>query len=218
MTIWASLGRQLRCPRGPIGRTVGTLMRIANARPNALAVAALDLGCADEVLELGCGPGHAVAMMAKQVQLGTVHAIDPSAAMLAQTRARNRRVVCEGRVRLYRAKVEQLPFANASMDKVLAVNVAYFWHEPGVALSEIRRVLRPAGSLSIYVTDASAMRRWPFADPETHRLFDYAELNRALRHGGFCDAAVAVTSVPITPQIAGLIATVTMKREGLADR
>jgi SAM-dependent methyltransferase len=211
MTIWTALGRQRRCPRGPVGRTVGTLMRVANARPNALAVAALDLRPADEVLELGCGPGHAVAMMAEQVRHGTVHGIDPSATMLAQARARSRRAVRGGRIRLYRAKVEQLPFANASMDKILAVNVAYFWHEPAVALSEIRRVLRPAGILSIYVSDASAMCRWPFADAETHRLFDCAELGRALRHGDFRHETVTITKVQITRRIAGLIATVTMK-------
>jgi ubiquinone/menaquinone biosynthesis C-methylase UbiE len=216
MTIWTSLGRQLRCPRGPIARAVGTLMRIANARPNALAVAALHLRPADAVLELGCGPGHAVAMMAKQVRLGTVHAVDRSAAMLAQVRARNRLAVCEGRIRLYRAKVEQLPFADASMDKILAVNVAYFWREPAMALNEIRRVLRPAGIFAIYVTDASAMRRWPFADPETHRLFDSAELRRALRLGGFRDEAVAINSVQITRRIVGLITTVTLKLEGSA--
>jgi hypothetical protein len=75
-------------------------------------------------------------------------------------------------------------------------------------------VLRPAGILSIYVTDASAMRRWPFADAETHRLFDCAELRRTLRHGDFRHETVAISSVQITRRIAGLIATVTMKPGG----
>jgi ubiquinone/menaquinone biosynthesis C-methylase UbiE len=185
-------------------------MRVVNARPNALAVAALELRPADEVLELGCGPGHAISMMTTRVPRGTIHAIDPSAAMLAQAWARNSKACGDGRVHLYRAKVEQLPFASDSMDKILAVNVAYFWREPAVALREIRRVLRPAGLLSIYVTDASAMRRWPFAGAETHRLFDPAELESALRDSGFHDGTVATASVRITRRIPGLIATATL--------
>jgi len=186
-------------------------MRVVNARPNALAVAALELQPADEVLELGCGPGHAISLMAEQVPHGTIHAIDPSAAMLAQARARNRESCDSGRVHLYRAKAEQLPFASGSMDKILAVNVAYFWREPKAALREIRRVLRPTGILSIYVTDASTMRRWPFAGEETHRLFDRAKLERELRDSDFRVDTVAITNIRITRRIAGLITTATAK-------
>ena len=188
-------------------------MRVVNARPNALAVAALKLRPTDAVLELGCGPGDAIYMIAKQVRRGTIHAIDPSAAMLAQVRARNRRACGAGRVCLYRAKVEELPFASGTMDKILAVNVAYFWRDPTAALREIRRVLRPAGILSIYVTDASAMRHWPIASAETHHLFDRAELERALRDSGFRDETVSIATVCITRRIAGLIATATLNPE-----
>jgi ubiquinone/menaquinone biosynthesis C-methylase UbiE len=188
-------------------------MRVVNARPNALGVAALELQPTNDVLELGCGSGHAISIMAKQVPRGTIHAIDPSAAMLAQARARNRGSCGTGRVRLYRARTEQLPFASGSMDKILAVNVAYFWSEPAAALREIRRVLRPTGILSIYVTGASTMCHWPFAGAETHRLFDLAELERALRHGDFPDWTVSIATVRITRRIAGLIATATLNPE-----
>jgi ubiquinone/menaquinone biosynthesis C-methylase UbiE len=181
-------------------------MRLVNSRPNILAIAALDLQPSDEVLELGCGSGHAAIMMAAKVRCGTVHAIDPSAAMLAQARARNRQVLREGRVRLYQARAEQLPFSNHSMDKILAVNVAYFWHDPVAVLKEIGRVLRPNGILLVYVTDAAVMRRWPFASAETHRLFDRDDLARALQEASFCD--VAIRTVRITRRIVGLIATI----------
>lgn len=69
--------------------------------------------------------------------------------MLAQARARNRRAIRAGRVRLYRGRCEQLPLASRSIDKVLAVNVAYFWHDAEAAPREVRRVLRPGGLLSV---------------------------------------------------------------------
>ena len=58
------------------------------------------------------------------------------------------------------------------------------------------------------------MRHWPFASAETHRLFDLAELERALRDGGFRDETMAIASVRITQRVAGLIATATVKPLG----
>ena len=210
MSLSAAIGRQLRCPSGPAGSAAGHIMRIVNLQPNALAVAALQLLPGDTVLELGCGPGQALEMMVPRVSQGIIYAVDPSPVMLAQAHRRNRTAIRSGRVRLYRAKTEQLPFADASMNKVLAVNVAYFWRETEAALREIRRVLRRDGLISIYVTDASAMRRWPFAGPDTHRLFGSDGLARHFRRAGFRDADFTIAEITVTPRITGLVATLTM--------
>lgn len=210
MTLWATIGRQLAHPTGLTGRLAGHAMRILNARPNALAVAALDLHPADAVLELGCGPGHGVRLLADRVPDGVVHAVDRSAVMLAQARARNRAAVAAGRVRFYRGPFESLPFPGASMDKVLAVNVAYFWRDADAVLGEVRRVLRPGGLLSVYVTDAAVMGRWKFADPETHRLFDRDGLAAVLRAGGFRADRIAVAPVAVLPGVPGLVATASL--------
>src|SRR5487761_1391728 len=98
MTLWTTIGRQLRHPSGPVGWMVGRLMPLLNARPNALAIAALEIDAADEILELGCGPGHGVRRMAALAPRGRVHALDPSSPMLAQARARDRHAIGSGRV------------------------------------------------------------------------------------------------------------------------
>ncbi|SMF60204.1 Methyltransferase domain-containing protein [Tistlia consotensis] len=206
MTLWQAVGRQLRHPSGAGGRLAGRLMRLANARPNALAVAALGARPGETVLELGCGPGQAVALLARNLHGGTILGLDQSEAMLAQARAANRAAVAWGRVRLCRARFEALPLASASVDRVLAINVAYFWQDAGAVLGEVRRVLRPGGTLLVYVTDAASMRRWKFADPETHRLYDRAALSTLLESGGFRPEMTAVFDLPVLPGVTGLIA------------
>ncbi len=184
LMIWSAIGCQLRHPTGAFGWTVGHFMRFLNARSNASAIAALALQGDEDILELGCGPGHAIRLMAAQAPRSVIHAIDQSATMLAQSRSRNWATIQSGRVHLYQGRFEELPLRSHSIDKILAVNVAYFWRDPQRVLREARRVLRPGGTLSIYVTDSSTMRRWKFADAKTHRLFDRDGLAGMLQHGG----------------------------------
>lgn len=207
MSAWHAVGRQLRRPDGAAGSAVGHLMRLVNGRANALAVASLSPRATDRVLELGCGPGHGIDLLARRVPHGTVYGIDWSAAMLTQAYRRNRRAVAAGNVGLYRADFTALPFATASVDRVLAVNVAYFWRDVPAVLYEVRRVLRPGGVLLLYVTDAASMQGWKFAGAETHRLFDAAAMAAALQAGGFGDGDVVITPVPLLLGVSGLIAT-----------
>ncbi len=172
------LGSQLARPRGRGGWLIGQAMRIANREPIARAIDALDLTPGDVALDLGCGPGAGVARMARRA--GRVYGIDSSSAMLDMARRANRQAIAKGTVTVAHGRFEAIPLPNASVDKLLAANVAYFWPDFAPILAEIRRVVRPGGRLAIYVTDRETMRHWRFAGPETHRQFDAPGLRHAL--------------------------------------
>ena len=182
-------------------------MRLANERPNHLAVASLQVMPHDTLLELGFGPGHALELMARLVPHGRIYGVDHSRVMLEQASKRNQAAMREGRVVLFRAGCDALPLENASIDKVLAVNVIYFWQDVGAVLKEIRRVLRPGGRVSIYATDADSMRKWKFAGPETHRLYSADQLTNVMRQAGFERRAICVKKMRIAGRIQGLIVT-----------
>ena len=213
MSLWHAIGRQLRYPSGLAGRVAGLLMRIANGKPNRLAVEALMVGAYDTVLELGFGPGHAIGLIASRATAGFVYGVDRSPVMLEQAQRRNRSALETGRVFLYQAPFDRLPFEDRSIDKILAVNVIYFWDDVPAVLREIRRVLRPHGRVVIYATDASTMRRWKFAGPDTHRLFGTAELTAALREGGFDAHHAFVGKIHVAGRIHGLLTTISMPEE-----
>ena len=141
--VWRSIGEQLRHPTGLAGRVAGALMRIANERPNSLAVEALRIEPHDTVLELGFGPGRAIEAIACQAFAGHVYGVDHSSLMHRQASRRNWLAIREGRVTLRRASFDCLPFDQACIDKLLAVNVIYFWDDLVGIAREIRRVLRP---------------------------------------------------------------------------
>lgn len=94
------------------------------------------------VLDLGCGAGHVSFQVADLA--AEVVAYDLSAEMLAvvaETAAARglANIVTE------RGVAERLPFADASFDVVFSRYSAHHWSDLGLALREVRRVLRPGG-------------------------------------------------------------------------
>ncbi|WP_316233348.1 methyltransferase domain-containing protein [Bradyrhizobium sp. SZCCHNPS2010] len=183
--LWHRFGRQLARPKGLTGLLVGRLMAQINRAPYRLALEALAPQRSDRVLEIGFGPGEGIAALTVQVSAGRIIGLDAASAMLAQASRRNRKAIAEGRVALGIGEASDLPWAAASFDRVLAVNVAYFFDSRGDAASEIRRVLAPGGRAVLYVTDRATMAHWPFAGPQTHKTYDAFSLQQLLRAGGF---------------------------------
>lgn len=204
MTMWHALGRQLGNPQGLAGALVGRIMRIANYRPTRIAVDALDLHRHEVALDLGCGSGHAITLMARQALC--TYGVDQSAIMVRQAGDRNRAAIRAGRVSIRTGTFAALPYPDATFDKILASNVVYFWQDEQAVLAEVRRVLRPGGILSIYVTDAATMRHWKFAGTGTHRHFTAGDLARLLIDAGFGENAIEVRPVAISRTVQGLLA------------
>lgn len=203
--FWKYLGDQLRHPSGLGAHLIGPAMALVNRQPNRTAIEALGIAPNETVLELGFGPGHALRTLTARASRGRVLGIDHSVAMLAQAMRRNRGAIEAGRLQLCSGRFDALPWPAASVDKVLAVNVVYFFGADGAELREARRLLRPGGRLAVFATDRSAMARWKFAGPDTHRMVDRQELFRLFRSGGFTADEVTVRSIEMPMGIMGLL-------------
>ena len=104
----------------------------------------------DSVLDVGCGPGAlTLKAQARTGQTGRVIGIDASPEMIAVAREKARKAKAQVDFRL--EVVEKLPFPDRSFDVVLSSLMMH--HLPDdvkrQALAEIRRVLKPGGSLMI---------------------------------------------------------------------
>lgn len=99
-----------------------------------------------QVLDLGCGAGHASFVAAEKV--AKVTAYDLSSQMLevvaqaAQDKGLNNIATCQG-------YAESLPFDDARFDVVISRYSAHHWHDVGQALREVKRVLKAGGTLII---------------------------------------------------------------------
>jgi ubiquinone/menaquinone biosynthesis C-methylase UbiE len=151
MSLVAAIYRQFAKPEGLPGRIVGWIMatRGSNRRRNLWTVELLALKPTDRVLEIGFGPGLAIAAAARQVPQGKVVGVDHSALMCAQASARNAAFIQDGRVTLRQAGVEQLPEIGGPFDKAFSVNVFQFFEDRRAALAIVRRVMAPDGVFAV---------------------------------------------------------------------
>lgn len=173
---------QFARPRGLGGRFAGWLMARKNAAMNAACVEWLALAPADRVLELGFGHGRTLASIAERTPSGFVAGVDPSPEMVRMASRRNRGAIAEGRVALAHGSAESLPFPDAHFDKLLAANCVQFWDLPR-ALGEVRRVLRPGGTLLLGIR-LRAPNEGRFASPG-FREDEVTALHGPLARAGF---------------------------------
>ncbi len=102
---------------------------------------------ADRVLEVGCGHGMLLDLLAGHVTEGVVVGLDRSATMTTAAAARNRAAVEAGRVVLRTATLLDADLAEAPFDVVVAVHVGAFWRPPAAEYSAVRGVLAGDGRL-----------------------------------------------------------------------
>lgn len=108
---------------------------------------------AERVLEVGCGTGHWLDLLAKQVPI--VAGVDPSAGMLRQahTGVENTSLV--------RGRAESLPFRSQSFDRTFCINAFHHFSDKIAFIAEARRVLGPKGALLTLGLDPHTGRdRW----------------------------------------------------------
>ena len=107
-------------------------------RNSAWAVDLAGLAGDERVLDLGCGNGLHLAELARREHQGPLVGADLSRGMLSSAAERSN-------ASLLIADAQQLPFAVDAFDCVLAMHMLYHVPDRDLALSEIRRVLRPGG-------------------------------------------------------------------------
>lgn len=113
------------------------LLRQAPLRPN------------DRVLDIGCGTGTLVTLMKRLYPGLEVVGLDPDPKALA--RAKKKAVRAGASVSLDRGFSDELPYPDASFDRVFS---SFMFHHleaesRGKTLREVRRVLKPGGSLHL---------------------------------------------------------------------
>lgn len=172
---------QFAHPRGLFGRLlIAPWLNRISRKMNRLVLMQLHVGPGDDVLEIGFGGGGLLAML-RGATRGAVIGVDVSPDMVRRAERRFRGVPS---LILHVASVEKLPLEDASVDKACSVNNIYFWPDPGAAIRELARVVRPGGRVAIAFEPPEELRKWP-GHRYGFRLHPPAKIFLAMRQAGF---------------------------------
>lgn len=151
-----------------------------------------------DVVEIGAGTGFSLEHYLKADR---VVAVEPDPSMAA--RIPGKIPGAPAPVEVVDARAESLPFPDESFDAAVSVFVLCSVADQPAALAELRRVLRPGGTLNLleHVRGHGSVARWQDRlNPLQRRLFGNCHLNRdtraAVAAAGFDVAEVEETRIP----------------------
>jgi len=157
-------------PASPTGRTIGTprmydlvtTVLFAGRRRQAFSALAVASGArtGDRILDVGCGTGYFVRMLAEIAGAqGSVVGVDAAPEMIAHASSRSRSAA---NVSFEVGSAGALSFPAASFDVVVSSLTMHHVApaEQLAAVQEMRRVLRPGGALLIAEFQAPTGHAW----------------------------------------------------------
>jgi trans-aconitate methyltransferase len=130
----------------------------------------------DHLLEIGCGRGVAVSLVASRLAAGRIVAIDRTVTMARLAADRNASHISAGTAEIRCAEFESADLPDRHFTKIFAVNVNLFWL--GAAAPQIdrmRNLLAPGGRLYVFGERPTS----------AHPMANLTSTERLLRARGF---------------------------------
>jgi ubiquinone/menaquinone biosynthesis C-methylase UbiE len=102
------------------------------------------------LVDVGCGPGYLVAVIARAFPDLRITGSDISEEMTAKATRNLAALGFVDRVEFRQGDVQKLPFADSSVDFVISTLSLHHWSGPPRAFREIYRVLKPGGQFLVF--------------------------------------------------------------------
>jgi ubiquinone/menaquinone biosynthesis C-methylase UbiE len=168
-----------------------TLLGLELRRIQRMAIERARIQPGEKVLDLGCGPGDGTTRLASLGALAI--GLDYSEGMIEK--ARKERAIAG---RLTRGDAGRLPFKDGAFDKVVCTNSFHHYPDHFAALKELRRILRPGGTLVLVDPRADNIFGWMAIDVAEKMVFGLDEVRiftreawkRMLADAGFSSSRI----------------------------
>jgi len=184
------IAKQLSNPTGIGGRLVSSVMSRQNRPLYEETIRLLEPSDTDSILDIGCGNGHVLHMLARQCD-GTFTGIDTSADIIALAARRYRKLVKSGKMTFTHQDVNAMSFGDGSFQKAYTINTVYFWEDLNHTVAEIRRVLKPNGLFVNTLFSNETLSQF------SHTKFGYKRFTVEQLTSAGNAAGFAVTVIPI---------------------
>lgn len=175
-------------PTGFIGYLIGKLMNLFHINDYELALSKLPVANNPVCLDIGCGGGKFVKLLASQIKNGKIYGLDHSEQMVKLSRNVNKSFIQNGLVEIAQGNVSDLPFSDSQFDLITAFETIHFWPDLDANLRKIHKKLKPFGKFMI-------VNRLP---REGTKWFNFVQIKNAeeyknkLESAGFTELSVDI--------------------------
>lgn len=184
------IAKQFSKPSGIGGRVVSAVMNKQNRPMYEETERLLTLADSDKVLDIGCGNGYVLNMLAQRHSCAFT-GIDISESVIKAASHRNRKYVNDGKMRFSCQNAGSMSFADASFDKAYTINTVYFWDDLVNTLTKIRRILKSNGLFINTLYSNETLKRFSHTQ-FGYKRFTAEQITNASQRAGFI-----VETVPI---------------------
>jgi len=147
------------------------------------------LAADENILDVGCGAGWLVTLLAEQVPEGRVVGLDVSDEMVRRARQRNDEIE---NAMFVTGEAGEIPWDGQFFSQVLSVESAYYWPDPARGVREMFRVLQDGGSAWVlinYYRENAHAHQWGEILTVPVHLLSAEEWAGMFRDAGFTDVA-----------------------------
>ncbi|MGH9779867.1 MAG: class I SAM-dependent methyltransferase [Candidatus Acidiferrales bacterium] len=102
----------------------------------------------DKILDVGCGAGWLCGVLADKVPKGQVVGMDVADEMVRRARQRHAE---RPNLMFIIAGVKDIPWDENFFNKIVSIESAYYWPDPGQGMREMFRVLQPGGEARLLI-------------------------------------------------------------------
>ncbi len=140
---------QYQKPQGAEGRKVMDLMNTQHRDVTTWALAQLPRVKPKRILDLGCGGGACLRMLATAYPGAFVDGADISAEAVGYCRERNSSFIGWGRMAVTEGSAENLPYPDSTFDLITAIETYFFWPDLADTVKAVAAKLKPQGVLLV---------------------------------------------------------------------
>ena len=190
MNIGKWIAKHLTKPEGLFGSVVGFFMNRQNRALYAEVIRYIDPTDGDTILDIGCGNGYVLGLIAKQCD-ASLTGIDISESILNAAKRRNQKYITNNTMHFYCQDLKAMDFPDAAYSKIYTINTVYFWESLDEVMTEIHRILKPNG---LFVNTLFSNE---FLDTLSFTKHGYQKFSSAQLHNAGTNAGFTVEIIPI---------------------
>lgn len=175
---------QFKKPGGLFGNYFSNLMEKGNRRNYDVLINEINIQPNDKLLEIGYGPGIGIKLILEKCNSCIVHGIDFSKLMYRKASDLNRNFILDKKVELIFGDFLTSSIESNYYDKVICLNVIYFWDQLHIPFQKIISVLNNNGIFCFYMAHKDYLIKKKFPDSVFNK-YSIEEVVSALSKAGF---------------------------------